>query len=205
MLLEDIIPHITDWLMVIITFVYVVATILICIFNGRSAKATNNQVSESQRQYEETKRLEHRPYFDVVSVEDVSERNLFDSDILLFLGKQHSDTCTILPEWIMMKNIGAGTAINLTYSWKSNNSEKQTGVFPFSTFEKNETRTVGIHVNVELLPQFASYNAEASLILHYQDLLENRYEQEIALFFDISTASKTELKNMKVCAPKLRN
>ena len=48
MLLEDIIPHITDWLMVIITFVYVVATILICIFNGRSAKATNIQVSESE-------------------------------------------------------------------------------------------------------------------------------------------------------------
>ncbi len=45
-------------LMVIITFVYVFATILICIFNGRSAKASREQVSESQRQFNET----NRPY-----------------------------------------------------------------------------------------------------------------------------------------------
>ncbi len=38
------------FLMVIITFVYVVATILICIFNWRSAKASREQISESQRQ-----------------------------------------------------------------------------------------------------------------------------------------------------------
>ena len=50
-------PTITDWLMVIITFVYVAATILICIFNGRSAKATQEQVAESQRQFDESKRL----------------------------------------------------------------------------------------------------------------------------------------------------
>ena len=36
--------------MVIITFVYVVATILICVFNWRSAKASREQVVESQRQ-----------------------------------------------------------------------------------------------------------------------------------------------------------
>lgn len=29
-----------DWLMVIITAIYVIATIVICIFNGRSAKAS---------------------------------------------------------------------------------------------------------------------------------------------------------------------
>ncbi len=47
---------ITDWLMVVITLVYVVATILICIFNFRSAKATRAQVAEAKRQYEETNR-----------------------------------------------------------------------------------------------------------------------------------------------------
>ena len=51
-------PTVTDWLMVGITLVYVVATIFICIFNGRSAKATREQVAESQRQFDETKRLE---------------------------------------------------------------------------------------------------------------------------------------------------
>lgn len=49
-------PTITDWLMVVITLVYVVATILICIFNFRSTKATREQVAEAKRQYEEINR-----------------------------------------------------------------------------------------------------------------------------------------------------
>lgn len=47
---------ITDWLMVIITLVYVIATIFICFFNYKSAKATREQVAEARRQYEETNR-----------------------------------------------------------------------------------------------------------------------------------------------------
>lgn len=43
----------TDWLMVIITAVYVVATIVICVFNGRSAKAAKEQTETAKRQIDE--------------------------------------------------------------------------------------------------------------------------------------------------------
>lgn len=43
-------PSITDWLMVIVTTIYVVATVFICIFNYLSAKASRDQIAESQRQ-----------------------------------------------------------------------------------------------------------------------------------------------------------
>lgn len=46
----------TDWIMIAITFVYVVATILICIFNYKSAQATRDQVAEAKRQFEESNR-----------------------------------------------------------------------------------------------------------------------------------------------------
>lgn len=46
----------TDWLMVIITAVYVVATIFICVYNGKSAKAAREQLAESQRQFNENNR-----------------------------------------------------------------------------------------------------------------------------------------------------
>lgn len=36
----------TDWLMVIITAIYVVATIFICVYNGKSAKAAEKQTEE---------------------------------------------------------------------------------------------------------------------------------------------------------------
>lgn len=49
---------ITDWLMVVITAVYVIATIFICKANIKSATATREQLAEVKRQYEE----EHRPY-----------------------------------------------------------------------------------------------------------------------------------------------
>lgn len=57
-------------LTVIITFVYVLATVLICGANIMSAKATRDQVKESQRQYKE----EHRPY---VTCEIIYERRKF--------------------------------------------------------------------------------------------------------------------------------
>ena len=52
-------PSITDWLMVIITLVYVVATILICVFNGKSAKAAREQIEEAQKQQAQNMALQH--------------------------------------------------------------------------------------------------------------------------------------------------
>lgn len=46
-----------EWLMVIITAVYMIATIAICVFNGQSAKAASEQTAEMIRQYKES----HRP------------------------------------------------------------------------------------------------------------------------------------------------
>ncbi len=42
---------ITDWLMVGITTVYVIATVLICIFNAKSAKAMKEQTEELRTQF----------------------------------------------------------------------------------------------------------------------------------------------------------
>lgn len=63
----------TDWLMVIITAVYVVATIIICVFNGKSAKAakeqtetTKLQIDEMVRQYNESNRPFVIVRFDII-------------------------------------------------------------------------------------------------------------------------------------------
>lgn len=46
----------TDWLMVVITGIYVIATIFICKANFKSAKETRAQTVELQRQFEEMNR-----------------------------------------------------------------------------------------------------------------------------------------------------
>lgn len=46
------------FLMVVITLVYVIATILICVFNGKSAKASREQIIASQKQQEQNAGLQ---------------------------------------------------------------------------------------------------------------------------------------------------
>ena len=41
---------ITDWLMVIITLVYVIATIFICVYNVKSVKAAKEQIDVTKTQ-----------------------------------------------------------------------------------------------------------------------------------------------------------
>ena len=60
----------TDWMMVVLTAIYVIATILICIFNYLSAKASKEQTEELRRQYLE----ENRPF---ITVELIYERKFF--------------------------------------------------------------------------------------------------------------------------------
>ena len=52
---------VTDWLMVVITSVYVVATIFICWANIRAANASKAQLKELRRQYDE----ENRPNIEI--------------------------------------------------------------------------------------------------------------------------------------------
>ena len=51
----------SEWIMVGITAIYVIATILICLFNYRSAMATRKQVQEQKRQFDEV----NRPNIDI--------------------------------------------------------------------------------------------------------------------------------------------
>lgn len=59
-----------DWAMVVLTAIYVFATILICYFNYGATKASREQTAEMRRQYDE----ENRPY---ITVELIYERRTF--------------------------------------------------------------------------------------------------------------------------------
>ena len=54
------------FVMVVLTAVYVIATIAICLFNYKSAQATREQVAESARQFEETNRAFLTVYADFI-------------------------------------------------------------------------------------------------------------------------------------------
>lgn len=63
-------PSITDWLMVGITGIYVIATIVLCVYNAKSANSARKQTEEMQRQFKEA----NRP---IIEVELIYEKRCF--------------------------------------------------------------------------------------------------------------------------------
>lgn len=63
---HDWIEQYSNSLMVLITFIYVVATIEICRANIKSAEATKEQLEESKHQFAENERLQMMPYFEII-------------------------------------------------------------------------------------------------------------------------------------------
>lgn len=58
--------NITDWLMVGVTIIYVLATVFIFIVNRKSAEAAKEAVEVSKKQFEESIRLQKQHNYDSV-------------------------------------------------------------------------------------------------------------------------------------------
>ena len=78
-------PMVTDWLMVVITAIYVGATIAIWFANNKSARMTEKQLEESRSQFEEAKRLECMPFLQL-EIPTEQERPLFEIELDLCSG-----------------------------------------------------------------------------------------------------------------------
>lgn len=174
-------------LMVIITLVYVLATILICIFNGKSAKATQDQIKESRQQYEETKRLQMMPVLQFNDTMDTGESSAYCS-ILMAPPSQSSFgwmySCDVL---LSVKNIGLGNMKEAIYCWKCcEEDNKDYDSFPIESLCAGDKAGITINFEIfggeELEP---NTKLEGILCLKYKDLLENDYEQEIKFNFEI--------------------
>lgn len=105
-------PMITDWLMVIITFVYVVATCFICWANIKSANSSKAQLEEIKKQYVD----ENRPY---VAVEVIYEKRCFYGLRFVNHGKRIAKNVQI--------DLGQEFLDSLTESYFKEMLEKQKG------------------------------------------------------------------------------
>ena len=166
-------PTITDWIMVGITAVYVAATIIISLANMKSAKATREQLTESKRQYDDKKRLEVMPYIQVEN----NGGSLSDYRLSLDLkqGPLFFTKCVL---GISMKNVGFGAAKAITYSYYSDNCSRniENGPFVFQALIPGENKTVTLDFRC---PPDHSEDMTVKIVLHYSDLLENKYDQTI--------------------------
>ena len=178
---------ITDWLMVIITAVYVIATIAICVANFKSAKATRDQISESNRQFTESKHLQIMPFIQA-SFPRV-KRHYYD--IELPCSDENPET-EIENTVISIENVGKGTANNITYTWEYGKIHVD-GEFGLVGIREGTLYHIGIHFRGNLIKE----NSRGLLILHYSDLLGRWYKQTVLLQF---INDRDNEDNMKIWA-----
>lgn len=184
-------------LMVIITFIYVVATAMICWANIRSAKASRDQLAksqqqlvesrkqfdESQAQIEETRRLEYMPFLQLeMPIEH--QPPLFELDVPI-------DSIT---DWrgykiVRIKNLGNGTATNLVYEWECEDI-KEVDTFPICAIMKGDSYYFQLFT-------FGDSNrlktTKGTLSLGFDDLLGMSYEQKMTLIIENNVLSTIEV------------
>lgn len=174
-------------LMVIITLMYVLATILICYFNGKSAKATQDQIKESRKQYEETKRLQMMPVLQFRDSQCSGHYSAYCSLVVTPADETSSGCIYPCDVSISIKNIGLGSMKEATYFWTDGYGlQSNRGSFPVESLcageEANLTISFECYHREVMIPE---EKLACQMDLRYKDLLENEYAQKVTFTFEI--------------------
>ena len=164
-------PLITDWIMVVITTIYVVATICIWLANKKAADASRAQLEESQRQFKESSRLSVLPYLKIGAHQGASS---CDYSVRLY-DKYH--TPHLLLYSVVLSNIGSGTATDITCSLESNEGQSE-GEFPVLSLQSGKEDHIAIRFKY---PNVTIEKDSIQFVSKYSDVLGNSYKQ-IVLF-----------------------
>ncbi|MBQ6398328.1 MAG: hypothetical protein IJI06_09320 [Oscillospiraceae bacterium] len=182
-------PSITDWLMVIITFIYVAATCAICYFNWRST-------NEARKQYEDEKKYRVLPWFHVsiFKFEKTDSEIPQNSEIVCVYssGGHNSIQLPLYRLEVCTRNIGQGTATRFKYDWKCPD-----GVDSFPVFFANQSLMSGEAFSNALFVSFTFPNqtiqnarfgfvhTRADMVFTFFDIYNREYTQEIGIHFKI--------------------
>ena len=185
----------SNWVLVIITAIYVGATIGILFANNKSAKTAEEQLQktkdqmdesriqfekqmdETKRQYEETKRLSIMPYFqcDISTPQPPMSNNekVIEIRSNCKYGTQHQNVFEI-------KNIGLGTAKDIRYRLVNLSGTMNSVPFIFQSALSGER-----HINslMFIIPFDQKTSFSVYFDLTFRDLLDNDYSQRIEFKF----------------------
>lgn len=163
-----------EWIMVLITLIYVVATIFICIFNYRSVEVTREQIKLSKMQYEDDIRLRIMP---CLFVEKIDSTKFFNGII-----EYDFQTCCNESEpivqgelYLKIRNVGSGIAKDVGYWIYPCISRYQR--YYIVSFSVGDCRTVKW-----LFSGKNGMRQRLDIEIHYLDLLDYKYIQTLSIF-----------------------
>lgn len=166
---------ITDWIVAIATVVYVVATIAIMHANKKATSMSEKQIKEGREQFEKQQRLSIRPYLNAYVARDGVDIDK-DEHYEIVIDKEFSMSCQEYRQF-SIKNIGNGAAkdIHINYVMEGDlDLRKELPVRNgFLLMDK-------LYVYDVFFDHFKSI----SLSCFFTDLYDNRYKQEMEIYYD---------------------
>ena len=191
-LCNDWLTYNSDALMVLITFVYVVATVEICRANINAAEASREQLAESKRQFDETKRLQVMPFLQIEVQNPIVNRieRSFSPCMLIVLDDSESEKCRIYNCSICIKNIGSGVAHKIScdyFSPKQFSNENRSNVAICANGVFSENAQFIIHDN-----RTDAHCVKFSTVIRYCDILGNKYFQILDMLFFLKLNKESE-------------
>ena len=179
-------PSITDWIMVGITAIYVVATIAIFRANKKSARAAEKQIEqakeqieESERQFLESQRLSCMPFLQL-EYDEIPHNGTFFIGLYPDCYKPESNSYEFregVDSYFWLKNLGNGVAANLSYTWKYSNGQVEGNIFPINGLMQRDKYPIIISVEM-------NKKIEGTLEWLFTDFLGNEYTQRVNLCFE---------------------
>ena len=202
-LISSFFDDVTDWLMVIITFVYVVATIFICIANINSANATKEQISLSEAQFREAQRIGMLPCFNVDINMAPKSGYCMQMDITPYLN----GPVVLFLKQLSFCNIGNGIAKNV-HIFFSMDYLKRTEIMtvPMLPVKPDDGEIINMAFTADLDAASCKENVvKGEIVFEYEDLMDYRYKQTVLVEFVFSEKKDEapELLEKKVFAPEL--
>lgn len=185
-------------LTVIITLVYVAATVLIWIANYKSAQATHDQLEESKRQFEESTRINHMP---CIQIKKTDKQNIIHGNIICRPEsecKQISENGFSKSYFFSVYNSGHDIAKDIHYCWLN---AENLGCAYVVSLAVNDNRLVRVDFYIP-----ANYNNAFcfNMLIQYEDLLGNDYAQTVTFVLDV-VCSEISLRTYSITVPELEN
>lgn len=190
-----------DWAMVIITAIYVVATVFIMFANQRSAKSAKEQLAEMKREHEEASRLQVMPYLRFQVGDHLPVRDKMMPAFIINVNEYDgNEDCVGAITAIEITNIGQGLATNIFCSW---DDMEHIQTFPVDYLRSDEKECDNFMFLAKKGTQ-VGISEEFTLTFHFTDILGNDYIQNIVLKV-FARENSLEVKALKSETPVLNN
>lgn len=187
-------------IMVLITAVYVIATINISIANNKSAEATRNQIIESKHQFEETQRLQVMPYLQLTFIDS----DINDAAPCVYIEmRNHKEDAIPAQAYFTLKNIGLGiahhTKITVTTRYKEDDEYPAYDI----VMPPNCEKSTYVRFNVAKYEGKLGRREDISVHIKFEDILGNTYAQTAQLLMVVQTDRASLFHAINMSSPQL--